>query len=120
LTLEYLERNFYADVLKKFSAADFKKAGYAPRVHERFQALAKQEASHVQFLEAALGTNAVSDCTYVSPGCSEALHRAPPRVLDIDRPSIAAATSSASLQSRPSFRLHASLKTSELLRVSDC
>ncbi|BGO93362.1 hypothetical protein NBRC10512_005528 [Rhodotorula toruloides] len=65
LTLEYLERNFYADVLKKFSATDFKKAGYAPRVRERFQALAKQEASHVQFLEAALGTNAVSDCSYI-------------------------------------------------------
>lgn len=65
MTLEYLERNFYADVLKKFSATDFKKAGYAPRVRERFQALAKQEASHVQFLEAALGTNAVSDCSYI-------------------------------------------------------
>ncbi|GAA5902841.1 uncharacterized protein JCM6883_007259 [Sporobolomyces salmoneus] len=39
LTLEYLERNFYADALKKFSAADFKKAGYPDAVHASFVAL---------------------------------------------------------------------------------
>lgn len=44
LTLEYLERNFYADVLKKFSAAAFKKAGYPAQVRERFVLQAKQEA----------------------------------------------------------------------------
>ncbi|GAA5907169.1 hypothetical protein JCM6882_008381 [Rhodosporidiobolus microsporus] len=65
LTLEYLERNFYANVLKKFSAAAFKKAGYPATVRERFVALAEQEANHVQFLETALGAAAVSDCTYV-------------------------------------------------------
>ncbi|GAA5822568.1 hypothetical protein JCM11251_006381 [Rhodosporidiobolus azoricus] len=65
LTLEYLERNFYANVLKKFSAAAFRKAGFADTVRERFAALAEQEADHVRFLETALGEAAVSDCSYI-------------------------------------------------------
>lgn len=65
LTLEYLERNFYADVLKKFSAAAFKKAGYPAQVRERFVLQAKQEAEHVQLLEGALGSAKVGDCSYI-------------------------------------------------------
>ncbi|GJN93558.1 hypothetical protein Rhopal_006615-T1 [Rhodotorula paludigena] len=65
LTLEFLERNFYADVLKKFDANAFKQAGYSATVRERFVALAEQEASHVNFLVNALGEAAVTDCTYV-------------------------------------------------------
>ncbi|GAA6017169.1 hypothetical protein JCM10207_002559 [Rhodosporidiobolus poonsookiae] len=65
LTLEYLERNFYANVLKKFNAAAFKKAGYSAEVHARFVQLAKQEAEHASFLATALGDAAVTDCTYL-------------------------------------------------------
>ncbi|GAA5977429.1 hypothetical protein JCM11641_000959 [Rhodosporidiobolus odoratus] len=65
LTLEFLERNFYADVLKKFSVAAFKKAGYPASVRERFVQLAKEESNHVNFLVGALGDAAVSDCSYV-------------------------------------------------------
>ncbi|GAA5864962.1 hypothetical protein JCM8547_004250 [Rhodosporidiobolus lusitaniae] len=64
LTLEFLERNFYADVLKKFSAADFKKAGYASTVRERLVQIASHERDHVNFLVSALGDAAVGDCTY--------------------------------------------------------
>ncbi|GAA5937702.1 ferritin-like domain-containing protein [Sporobolomyces koalae] len=65
LTLEYLERNFYADALKKFSAEDFKKAGYPAKVHERFVTLGKQEANHVKLLSTALGDAAVKQCKYI-------------------------------------------------------
>ncbi|GAA5847621.1 hypothetical protein JCM3766R1_000814 [Sporobolomyces carnicolor] len=65
LTLEYLERNFYSDVLKKFSAADFKKAGYSADVRENFQRLAIQEADHVRFLGSALGNAKVQSCKYI-------------------------------------------------------
>ncbi|UZJ54348.1 hypothetical protein CBS101457_003668 [Exobasidium rhododendri] len=62
LTLEHLEDHFYHDVLP--SAAAFKKAGYAPYVHERFLEIAGHEKSHVAFLTAALGSQAVAACEY--------------------------------------------------------
>ncbi|GAA6030257.1 hypothetical protein JCM8097_009013 [Rhodosporidiobolus ruineniae] len=67
LTLEFLERYvlLVADVLKKFSAAAFKKAGYPATVRARFESLAKEEANHAAFLAGALGAAAVKDCSYV-------------------------------------------------------
>ncbi|GAA6016200.1 hypothetical protein JCM11491_003767 [Sporobolomyces phaffii] len=65
LTLEFLERNFYADALKKFSAADFQKAGYPAKVHERFVTLSQQEAQHVKLLSTALGEASTKQCKYI-------------------------------------------------------
>nr|WAS30621.1 hypothetical protein [Rhodosporidiobolus colostri] len=64
LTLEFLERRFYADVVAKFDAAAFKKAGYPATVYSRLTLLAKQEAEHVAFLAGALGTAGVGECKY--------------------------------------------------------
>lgn len=64
LTLEYLERNFYAEAIKKFSAADFQKAGYASYVRDSFVTLAQQEANHVSLLSSALGDAATKACSY--------------------------------------------------------
>ncbi|GAA5964643.1 hypothetical protein JCM3765_007654 [Sporobolomyces pararoseus] len=65
LTLEFLERNFYADALKKFSAEDFKKAGYPSYVRDSFVTLSQQEADHVRLLSSALGDAAVKQCKYI-------------------------------------------------------
>ncbi|GAA6060203.1 hypothetical protein JCM10212_002282 [Sporobolomyces blumeae] len=64
LTLEHLEATFYRTVLDKFSAADFKKAGYPDSARKNFERLAAQEADHVKFLETALGSAAVHECHY--------------------------------------------------------
>lgn len=50
LTLEYLERDFYAEGLSKYSAADFKKAGFSQTVYDRFKMIGAQEKDHVAFL----------------------------------------------------------------------
>jgi len=67
LTLEYLEATFYAEGLKKFSAADFKKAGYPASVYERITLIGAQEKTHVSFLAGALGTAGVQACQYNFP-----------------------------------------------------
>ncbi|GAA5881223.1 hypothetical protein JCM16303_004851 [Sporobolomyces ruberrimus] len=64
LTLEYLERGFYAEVIAKFSVADFQKAGYADYVRDSFVGLARQEAEHVDLLATALGDAAIKGCQF--------------------------------------------------------
>jgi len=58
-------RRRFSTALKKFSAADFKKAGYPDKVRERFVTLSQQEADHVRLLSSALGDAAVKQCKYI-------------------------------------------------------
>lgn len=67
LTLENLEAAYYAQALQKFSAADFKNAGYPDWVRGRVSQIAQHEASHVKLLSAALGNMTVAPCTYAFP-----------------------------------------------------
>ncbi|KAM0750714.1 hypothetical protein T439DRAFT_380587 [Meredithblackwellia eburnea MCA 4105] len=67
LTLEYLERDFYAAGLAKFSKKDFKKAGFSSTVYDRLVSIASQEATHVSYLATALGSAAVGECKYMFP-----------------------------------------------------
>ncbi|KAL8283159.1 hypothetical protein RQP46_005937 [Phenoliferia psychrophenolica] len=64
LTLEYLERDFYALGLKMYDAAAFKKAGFSQTVYDRFVTIGAQEKDHVAFLAGALGKSGVSECKY--------------------------------------------------------
>lgn len=62
LTLEHLERTFYAEALP--SASAFARAGYPAYVRERFVEIGGHEKNHVNFLSTALGDQAVKACTY--------------------------------------------------------
>lgn len=64
LTLEHLEAKFYHQALKNLSKKDFADAGFAPAIRQRFGEIGGHEIQHVQFLEAALGADAVQACTY--------------------------------------------------------
>lgn len=64
LTLEHLESAFYSQGLANYSAADFESAGFASWVRDRFVQVSQHEASHVAFLESALGSGATQACTY--------------------------------------------------------
>ncbi|KAI0065304.1 hypothetical protein BV25DRAFT_1869007 [Artomyces pyxidatus] len=67
LTLEHLENAFYAQGLSKFSAQDFANAGLPDWTYGRIQQVAAHEATHVKFLESALGPQAVQACDYSFP-----------------------------------------------------
>lgn len=64
LTLEHLEDAFYTQALAKYSAEDFKKAGFPDYVRKRFVQIGKHEQDHVDYLTAALGVNATKPCSY--------------------------------------------------------
>ncbi|KIM72379.1 hypothetical protein PILCRDRAFT_829776 [Piloderma croceum F 1598] len=64
LTLEHLENAFYKEGLRKYSQADFIKAGLPKWIRGRFEQIAQHEATHVAFLESALGPLAVKPCQY--------------------------------------------------------
>lgn len=64
LTLEHLENAFYNEGLNKYSQDDFVQAGLPVWARGRFEQIAKHEATHVAFLEAALGSHAVQPCEY--------------------------------------------------------
>ncbi|KAH8711989.1 ferritin-like domain-containing protein [Phaeosphaeriaceae sp. PMI808] len=83
LTLEHLEDTFYREALAKYSADDFKKAGFSDKVYNRIKAVSadeavrtqlysttpnnQKEATHVSFLTGALttaGAKPVAACTY--------------------------------------------------------
>ena len=64
LTLEHLENTFYSQGLSNFSAEDFANAGFQPWVRARFEQIASHEATHVQFLQKALGDKATQPCEY--------------------------------------------------------
>ena len=64
LTLEHLENAFYAGGLAKFDQAAFDSAGLPEFTRGRFAQIAEHEASHVAYLEAALGDGAVKACEY--------------------------------------------------------
>ena len=64
LTLEYLEYTFYSTGLSKYSADDFKSAGFADWVYPRIGEIAAHEQSHVALLSGALGTAATQPCNY--------------------------------------------------------
>lgn len=67
LTLEHLENRFYADGLAQFDDAAFTSAGLQSWVRGRVAQIAAHEASHVAFLQSALGSAATSECTYSFP-----------------------------------------------------
>jgi len=67
LTLEHLENAFYTDALSKFDAAAFESVGFPPWVRNRFEQISGDEASHVAFLTAALGSSATQACNYTFP-----------------------------------------------------
>jgi hypothetical protein len=64
LTLEHLENAFYSGALAKFDASAFERAGFPSWVRGRFAQIGEHEASHVAFLEKALGDKATKPCTY--------------------------------------------------------
>ncbi|KAF8598925.1 hypothetical protein BDV93DRAFT_592544 [Ceratobasidium sp. AG-I] len=67
LTLENIESAFYQSGLSKYDAKAFEKAGFEPWVRGRFQQIADHEATHVKFLEGALGNQATKPCSYSFP-----------------------------------------------------
>lgn len=67
LTLEHLESTFYAQGLSQFSEQDFCDAGFEPWVYGRFKQIGEHEASHVELLTSALGSDAVAACEYSFP-----------------------------------------------------
>ncbi|OCF32431.1 hypothetical protein I317_05782 [Kwoniella heveanensis CBS 569] len=67
LTLENLEKRFYADALDKFQESDFEAAGYPNWVRGRLSQIAGHESDHVSLLSGALGNDSVAECTYSFP-----------------------------------------------------
>jgi len=70
LVLEHLENVFYKGALKKFTEADFEKAGFPYFYYRNLQFIAKDEESHVDLLEAGLkaaGSAPNEACTYSFP-----------------------------------------------------
>lgn len=64
LTLEHLESTFYSQGLSTYSQQDFVDAGLEPWVYGRFKQIGEHEASHVELLTSALGSDAVAACNY--------------------------------------------------------
>ncbi|KAH7925914.1 hypothetical protein BV22DRAFT_1128591 [Leucogyrophana mollusca] len=67
LTLEHLENAFYAHGLEKYDESDFINIGLPKTARGRFAQIAAHEATHVSFLESALGREATRPCTYKFP-----------------------------------------------------
>ncbi|WWC90988.1 uncharacterized protein L201_005927 [Kwoniella dendrophila CBS 6074] len=67
LTLENLEKSFYADALAQFDEAAFEAAGYPNWVRGRLSQIAGHESDHVSLLSSALGNDSVAACTYKFP-----------------------------------------------------
>ncbi|CUM55993.1 unnamed protein product [Debaryomyces tyrocola] len=67
LTLEHLEDAFYKEALSKWSADDFKKAGFSNDVYNQLEYISYDEATHVLYLEGGLkeaGLMPVEACEY--------------------------------------------------------
>ncbi|KAG6876634.1 hypothetical protein C0993_001716 [Termitomyces sp. T159_Od127] len=64
LTFEHMISAFYKYGLEKYSLHRFRDAGYEGWVRRRYEQLAKNTKTHVQFLESALGEKAVKACRY--------------------------------------------------------
>ncbi|KAI0778850.1 ferritin-like domain-containing protein [Trametes elegans] len=67
LTLEYLENTFYAQGLAQYTEQDFVDDGLPSWAYGRFVQISQHEATHVKFLTAALGNDAVKPCEYDFP-----------------------------------------------------
>ncbi|KAI8997988.1 ferritin-like domain-containing protein, partial [Gaertneriomyces semiglobifer] len=72
LTLEHLESAFYREVATRFSAEDFRVAGFDPNIRTQMQLIGAHEDTHVQVLsqviEATFGAgSAVPPCEYNFP-----------------------------------------------------
>ncbi|KAH7882856.1 ferritin-like domain-containing protein [Phlebopus sp. FC_14] len=67
LTLEHLENAFYMQALEKYSQKDFLDENLPVWARGRWEQIAQHEATHVSFLETALGDEAVKPCTYNFP-----------------------------------------------------
>lgn len=67
LTLEHLENTFYREGLKKYSSADFVKAGFTADQYNKLMIVSSDEATHVSFLTSALQAakvTPVAECQY--------------------------------------------------------
>ncbi|KAJ3023096.1 hypothetical protein HKX48_004212 [Thoreauomyces humboldtii] len=69
LTLEHLEATFYQTALAKFSAADFKSAGFDPAIRDQFLTVQSHEDTHVTALTSVINATfgagmAVPPCEY--------------------------------------------------------
>lgn len=64
MTLEHLENAFYSGGLAKYDQAAFVAAGLPVWSRGRFEQIAAHEATHVAFLESALGDAATAACNY--------------------------------------------------------
>jgi len=67
LTLEYLERAFYAGGLANFTQAQFVAAGFADPFYANLKEVYVDEQTHVAFLAGALGAAAVHEAMYSFP-----------------------------------------------------
>ncbi|KAI9818742.1 MAG: hypothetical protein M1826_001330 [Phylliscum demangeonii] len=70
LTLEFLERKFYAEGLQNYTQADFVNAGFADPFYANLQTIASDERTHVDFINKAIvaaGAQPVHEATYLFP-----------------------------------------------------
>ncbi|PFH61141.1 hypothetical protein XA68_18091 [Ophiocordyceps unilateralis] len=67
LTLEFLERAFYVDGLKNYTANDFAQAGFGRDVYDKLVRVRDDEKAHVKFLSGALGSKAIAEPKFSFP-----------------------------------------------------
>ncbi|KAH7170905.1 ferritin-like domain-containing protein [Dactylonectria macrodidyma] len=67
LALEFLERKFYSQGIKKFSKNDFCNAGFDEEFYPNLKRIFEDEKTHVTFLSTALGDQAIGEPTFSFP-----------------------------------------------------
>ncbi|KAG6889077.1 hypothetical protein C0995_003930 [Termitomyces sp. Mi166 len=64
LSFEHLVAAFYKRGLEKYGVRKFRGAGYEGWIRRRFEQIAKNGRTHIEFLQSALGEKAVKACGY--------------------------------------------------------
>ncbi|KAH6998090.1 ferritin-like domain-containing protein [Ilyonectria sp. MPI-CAGE-AT-0026] len=67
LTLEFLERKFYMEGVKKFTESDFCNAGFDKEFYPNLLRIYEDEKTHVEFLSTALADKAIGEPTFAFP-----------------------------------------------------